>query len=59
LEVLAALVGYSRIHTGVHYPGDVVIGSLIGATIGQMVGWGLSRMYPVADLAAPSQRPRS
>ena len=22
-------------HTGVHYPGDVVVGSLIGTTIGQ------------------------
>lgn len=28
---LAALVAYSRIHTGVHYPGDVVAGSLLGA----------------------------
>jgi membrane-associated phospholipid phosphatase len=34
LHVLAALVGYSRVHTGVHYPGDVVAGALIGATVG-------------------------
>jgi undecaprenyl-diphosphatase len=33
LHVLAALVGYSRVHTGVHYPGDVVAGALIGAII--------------------------
>jgi membrane-associated phospholipid phosphatase len=25
------------VHTGVHYPGDVVIGSLIGAAIGDTV----------------------
>jgi membrane-associated phospholipid phosphatase len=31
LHLLAALVGYSRVHTGVHYPGDVVAGALIGA----------------------------
>jgi undecaprenyl-diphosphatase len=31
LRVLAALVAYSRVHTGVHYPGDVLAGALIGA----------------------------
>ena len=33
LHALAALVGYSRVHTGVHYPGDVVAGAVIGAAI--------------------------
>jgi len=33
LHVLAALVGYSRVHTGVHYPGDVIAGALLGAII--------------------------
>ncbi len=36
LRALAALVAYSRIHTGVHYPADVVIGSLIGSTLGKL-----------------------
>lgn len=31
LHLLAAMVAYSRVHTGVHYPADVIIGSLIGA----------------------------
>ena len=35
LRGLAAAVAYSRVHTGVHYPGDVVVGSLVGATIGE------------------------
>ncbi|MFF9194067.1 phosphatase PAP2 family protein [Streptomyces sp. NPDC014779] len=30
LGLLAGAVGYSRVHTGVHYPGDVVAGSVLG-----------------------------
>jgi membrane-associated phospholipid phosphatase len=37
LRVLAAAVAYSRVHTGVHYPGDVVVGSLVGAGTAAMV----------------------
>ena len=33
LAVPAALVAYSRVHTGVHYPGDVIAGSLIGVAL--------------------------
>lgn len=33
LSALAALVSYSRVHTGVHYPGDVVAGALCGLTL--------------------------
>jgi undecaprenyl-diphosphatase len=35
LRGLAALVAYSRVHTGVHYPGDVIVGSLIGGALAQ------------------------
>jgi membrane-associated phospholipid phosphatase len=35
LRGLAAAVAYSRVHTGVHYPGDVLVGSLVGTTVGQ------------------------
>jgi membrane-associated phospholipid phosphatase len=34
---LAAAVAYSRVYTGVHFPGDVIVGSLIGAAIGRAV----------------------
>jgi membrane-associated phospholipid phosphatase len=36
LRALAAVVAYSRVHTGVHYPGDVVAGSLLGAALSQI-----------------------
>jgi undecaprenyl-diphosphatase len=35
LRALATLVAYSRVHTGVHYPGDVVVGSVLGAALAQ------------------------
>lgn len=31
IRLLAGGVAYSRVHTGVHYPGDVAIGSILGA----------------------------
>lgn len=50
LRLLASIVGYSRIHTGVHYPGDVVVGALIGTTIGEsvaLVARSISRRRPI------------
>jgi membrane-associated phospholipid phosphatase len=35
LAALATLVGYSRIHTGVHYPVDVIGGALVGVTLAE------------------------
>ncbi len=37
LSLLAAAVAYSRVHTGVHFPGDVIIGSVVGTAIGWVV----------------------
>jgi len=33
----AILVGYSRIYNGVHYPGDVLVGSFIGVAYGYLM----------------------
>ena len=38
LRALATLVGYSRVHTGVHYPADVVAGAFIGVTAAELAG---------------------
>lgn len=38
LRLLAAAVAWSRVHTGVHYPGDVLAGALIGGAVGETVG---------------------
>ena len=43
LRVLAALVAYSRVHTGVHYPGDVVVGALLGVSLAELTTWARTR----------------
>ena len=37
LYTLAAVVAYSRVHTGVHYPADILVGSLVGLIAGNTV----------------------
>ena len=46
LSAAAAVVAYSRVHTGVHYPGDVIVGSLVGAAIAPIVVTALRRRVP-------------
>lgn len=43
LRGLAALVAYSRVHTGVHYPGDVLVGALMGTVLAQLTTHALDR----------------
>jgi membrane-associated phospholipid phosphatase len=45
LRPLAAAVAYSRVHTGVHYPADVLAGALIGTTVAQITGRALDRRW--------------
>jgi undecaprenyl-diphosphatase len=35
LRAAAAVVIFSRVYTGVHYPGDVVVGAAVGALLGR------------------------
>jgi membrane-associated phospholipid phosphatase len=37
LHLLATVVGYSRVHTGVHYPSDVIVGALTGTIVSRLV----------------------
>lgn len=43
LQGLAVLVAYSRVHTGVHYPGDVLAGALAGTILARLTAYALDR----------------
>ena len=57
VAVAAAGVAYGRVHTGVHYPGDVIAGVALGVGSALLV----RRVWPVAPdrpaFARPAQRP--
>ena len=55
LQLLAGAVAYSRVHTGVHYPGDVVIGSLIGASTGSFVASAVAIVAPIRQMPVCSE----
>ena len=42
LRGLAALVAYSRVHVGVHYPADVLTGALAGTMLAQLTAHALN-----------------
>lgn len=43
VHALATAVAYSRVHTGVHFPGDVVLGAVIGTVVSQATTRALTR----------------
>lgn len=43
LHALAAVVAYSRVHTGVHYPADAIAGSVIGSAVAPLATGALDR----------------
>ena len=43
VHAAAGLVAYSRVHTGVHYPGDVVVGSMLGTILAQLTTHAIDR----------------
>jgi membrane-associated phospholipid phosphatase len=54
LRFLAGAVAYSRVHTGVHYPSDALIGSIIGAGVAEAVSGPTER---AVDAVARKRRP--
>ncbi len=58
LSAAAALVAYSRVHTGVHYPADVIAGSVAGGSIAPLsVALIRRRRAPVSLARRPGARP--
>jgi len=55
----AAMIAYSRVHLGVHYPGDVAAGALLGTLYGTAVGLLLhalaTRWRPAPNVRNPNQ----
>ncbi|HUP74634.1 MAG TPA: phosphatase PAP2 family protein [Acidimicrobiales bacterium] len=59
LSAAAALVAYSRVHTGVHYPVDVIAGTVTGTALAQVVVAVVDRSRkrrPVARFAGSQSR---
>ncbi len=50
LVLWAAVVSYSRIYLGVHYPFDILGGALLGAGIGWLIAYILKRLNSNFDL---------
>ncbi|MEV4936855.1 phosphatase PAP2 family protein [Streptomyces zaomyceticus] len=50
LQILAMAVGYSRVHTGVHYPGDVAAGAVLG------IASAAASLVVGASLTAPKEK---
>jgi undecaprenyl-diphosphatase len=46
LRAAAAVVAFSRVYTGVHYPGDVVVGAAVGALVGRATSTLARRLVP-------------
>jgi membrane-associated phospholipid phosphatase len=54
LRALGALVAYSRVHTGVHYPSDVLAGALLGGALAQFTIHAVQHYRRTATGTCPS-----
>jgi undecaprenyl-diphosphatase len=52
LRAAAAIVAFSRVYTGVHYPGDVLVGATVGSLLGRLTSR-VARRVPVPGGVAP------
>lgn len=57
LSAAAAVVAYSRVHTGVHYPADVIAGSVAGGSIAPVSVALIRRRAPVSGAGRAAARP--
>jgi undecaprenyl-diphosphatase len=49
----AGIISYSRVYLGVHYPGDVIFGALLGS----FIGWGIYNLYVLTDINLLKDKP--
>ncbi|PID27123.1 MAG: hypothetical protein CR982_06640 [Candidatus Cloacimonadota bacterium] len=49
LIIVSLLIGYSRIHLGVHYPSDIIAGFMVGAICGFFVKYSFEIIYEYLD----------
>jgi undecaprenyl-diphosphatase len=54
---LALLVGYTRVYVGVHYPLDVLAGSVLGIVVALALSGIMNFLWPLTS--EPAERPRS
>lgn len=57
--VLAALVAVSRVYLGVHYPSQILVGTMLGGSLGLLAAWlAVARMPLVQRIVQASRVPR-
>jgi undecaprenyl-diphosphatase len=55
LHALAALIAYSRVHTGVHYPADAAAGAVVGIAVAQLTARAVEApLSGTASLSSPA-----
>lgn len=45
----AVLNSYSRLYLGVHYPGDLIVGGIIGAAVGMLMAFAARKAIAAVD----------
>jgi membrane-associated phospholipid phosphatase len=58
LRVAASIVAFSRVYTGVHYPGDVLVGATVGTLAGRLTSAVARRIFRRSAVARCSLIPR-
>ena len=49
LQAAAVVVAFSRVYTGVHYPGDVLVGASVGVVLGRLTATVAARLQRKAE----------
>ncbi len=45
LWAFAGCIAFSRVFVGVHYPGDIIVGALLGTIIGMFAAWAFGQIW--------------